>query len=164
MKHRVTEVAEDGYAGLKIEGGQIVNYRTQNVDGIYAFNKLSRDNIDKGAVTRKGSWAMPIANIPVVEFQNLVRVNPDLQSTDAQIRTAAWLKLLRSPEGAQLRAVNRNLVPNHMRPDRGSIAAPHQEGETCPENSAPDPTTAAAATSKTPAPTVKDDFTLPVAA
>jgi hypothetical protein len=121
MARRILETATDGVHYVEYNGSEFRHVRVQNTDPYYAQNQESRKVIGKAAVTRKGSWSLPIGNIPFADYQQLVKANPDLRSTDPQIATAAWLKLLRSPLGERLRTVNKNLIPDSMSPDKGSI-------------------------------------------
>ena len=115
-------VATDGYQTLELDGRTVRSTRVQNTDPYYKQNAILRNNIDKSAVNR--SWALPLGNIPFADYQNLVKVNPVLRSGDAEQRTAAWLDILKSGLGDQLRTVRRNLIPDSMRPDSGSIILP----------------------------------------
>ena len=65
---------------------------------------------------------MPVAQIPMVDYKLLVQANPDLRSHDAEIRTKAWLTVLKGLE--KYRTVAKNLVPDSMHPDAGSIILP----------------------------------------
>jgi hypothetical protein len=94
----------------------------QDSNRYFAENQFWRDNIDKSAVTKR--WALPIGQIPYSDYQALIKANPDLASKDNEIRTKAWLTLLRSSAGEQLRTVRQRLVPDSLTPDKGSIIMP----------------------------------------
>jgi len=127
MSKRVIANTTDGVEGIVVDGNKVIRYRTQNTDSYYKENKFRRDNIDKSAVNRH--WALPVANIPFADYQNLVKADPELKHTDAKIRTAAWLKLLKTSACEQLRTVRRNLVPDNAEPDSTSILMPYKEKE-----------------------------------
>jgi hypothetical protein len=121
MLKRISDKATDGYTVHEIDGKHVRVTRVQNTDPYYAENQQLRNNIGKDAVRR---WAMPIAQIPFADYQELVKRNPGLRKGDAQSTTAEWLKLLRTGAAEQFRTVRRNLVPDSMRPDLGSIILP----------------------------------------
>jgi hypothetical protein len=122
MTKQVIDVAADGYEVLEVSHREVRHTRVQDSSRYLAENKFWRDNIDKGAATR--NWAMPIGQIPYSDYQLLVKANPDLSSGDNEIRTKAWLALLRSGAGELLRTVRKQLVPDSLTPDKGSIIVP----------------------------------------
>lgn len=121
---KVVGVAADGYETVELRHGEYRHTRMQNTDPYYAQNQKLRKAIDKAAVTRKGSWALPIGQIPFADYQNLVKKNPELNSRNAEEQTKAWLKTLKSGVCEQLRTVPRNLIPDSMKPDAGSLILP----------------------------------------
>lgn len=124
MKKRIFERTTDGHEGMVIEDGKAIRFRTQETDSYYQENQFYRNNIDKAAVTR--NWALPVANIPYADYQELIKRNPELSNPDAKIRTREWLKLLRSTACEQLRTVRKNLIPEDPEPDSGSILLPYK--------------------------------------
>lgn len=108
----ITHVESDGYEATIKDAhvDTIHKVRVQNTDPYYEQNQMLRNNIGKDAVTR--DWAMPIGQIPFADYQNLVKKNPELKSKDAKIRTAAWLKVLKTYE--QLRTVRKSLIPGSI--------------------------------------------------
>lgn len=127
MEKRTLTKTTDGQESLLLDKSTntVYKHRTQDTNPYYEFNALMRDNIGKEAVTRR--WALPVANIPLVVYQNMLQSNPDLSNPDAKVRTAAWLKVLKTPELEQLRTVRKNLIPDHAEPDYGSIILPYKE-------------------------------------
>lgn len=121
---KIVGVAADGYETVEVRHGEYRHTRVQNTDPYYRKNQFLRNTIDKSAATRKGGWALPIGSIPFADYQNLVKQNPELNSRDAEIQTRAWLTTLKSGVCEQLRTVPRNLIPQSMRPDLGSIILP----------------------------------------
>jgi len=123
---RTIDIAKDGVETLEVKDKVVRHTRVQDTDPYYAQNRFWRDNIDKTAVTRKGSWALPVGQIPYADYQNLVKHNPELASSDAEVNTKAWLKVLKSGICEQFRTVRKNLIPESMKPDKGSILLPSQ--------------------------------------
>lgn len=121
---RTIEQTRDGLETLEVKDGMVRHTRVQNTDPYYSQNRLLRNNIKKSAVT--ANWALPIGQIPFADYQNLVKHNPELSSTNAEVNTKAWLKVLKSGVCEQFRTVRRNLIPESMKPDRGSIILPSQ--------------------------------------
>lgn len=119
---RVIHTAKDGYQTLEIHGTEVRSTRVQDTDPYYAQNQRLQGLIPKQAVAKR--WSLPLGQIPFADYQKLVKRNPELRSKDASVKTKAWLKLLRVADSSKFRTVTKNLIPDSMTPDRGSIILP----------------------------------------
>ena len=57
----------------------------------------------EGGVRDRDGLGRLALTIPPGDYQALRRANPDLASSDAKVRTAAWKKFMRSPESLPYR-------------------------------------------------------------
>lgn len=123
---KVYERTPDGVTYFEADGRKFSTVKKQNVDQVYGLNRQMRRAIKKSAVTgkRKSSWALPVANIPMVEYEKMVRANPDLVSPDHETRNKAWLTALRQTSAERIRTVDRGLIPSNAGAHAGSIVLP----------------------------------------
>jgi len=59
--------------------------------------------IRKDRLAKTLSFGRPELSIPFEDYERLTRANPDLRSTDAATKTAAWRRFLRSADSAPYR-------------------------------------------------------------
>lgn len=83
------------------EQGHLVRSHTQpNRKAILREVQTRRDN--PGSV-RDLSFGRPVLTIPDLDLHRLFRIYPDLACPDAEIKTKAWLKFMRSSESKPYR-------------------------------------------------------------
>ena len=96
------------FADWKIEQGHLVRRMVQPSEPrILSANRERQRNPDS---MRNLDWGYVLGRIPENLFWLLVKEFPDLNSPHAELRTAAWTKLLNNRDYEQLRVHKRNLA------------------------------------------------------
>ena len=97
---------EDGKARVKIE---------EQCEDVLELNQKQQNNFSRFDLHGEKNWAIPLARIPYVIYQQLIAENPELSSRDNEIRTKAWMRVIK--ERQDIRTVPKNFVPSGNRFD-----------------------------------------------